>query len=620
MLHAPRYRFLFSLQAILLTVTVLYFGRPVLLPIVTAILLTFLLRPAVVWLERHRIPRVPAVGIVILSIVLTMISIGWTLGRQFQSLALNLDEYRGHLREKVEALQFSRNSGLGKLSELAREVSDAARGHGHAGADEDGAPATVVPALPGAFDAGETAMPHRSSAPPVRVEATAVPETVPVRIVPESLTTTDAVLRIWERLSTPLAMTAIVLVLVMFMLVSFEELRNRLLRLAGETRLTLTTKTLDDIGKRISRYLVMNALVNGGFGAIVFAGLSAIGVEFAALWGFLAALCRFVPYVGAVVSVILPLGMAIIQFPDWTHPFLVLGLFLVLELATNYVVEPLTYGKAAGVSTVALLIAAAFWSWIWGPMGLILSVPLVVVLAVIGRHIPQFEALAILLGDEPPLTPGETLYQRLLAGDPDEAEVLLVDALAARGRQAAYDEMLVPALALAERDFHRGRLSDEEKMLVWDRVRELVADHSPAAPAEADSDWHATIAGVAARDIADEAALTMLQHVAAARCRMILEGPDLMASEKIALLDERQPDAVLISSVGPGDASHVRYLCKRMRQEHPRLRIIVGRWGFRGDRERLTERLRARGADQLVTSFAEALDAIERIQPVSLSA
>lgn len=595
------------MQAIVLSVIVLYFGRPVLLPLVTALLLTFLLRPAVLWLERHRLPRAAAVAMIVLGILLVMMTVGWTLTRQFQSLASNLDDYRGHLGDKVKALQPSQTAGLRNLRELAKEASEAVGGR-QSPADDDrsGTPT----------DSGEPSGPDPSTAD----ERASRPPDAIVKVVPESSPGTDAIWKAWDLLSTPLATTIVVIVLVIFMLVGFEDLRNRLLRVAGETRLTLTTKTLDDIGRRVSRYLLMNALVNGGFGLCVFAGLSLIGVEYAALWGFLAALFRFVPYVGAFVSLTLPFGMAVIQFPGWTSPLLVVGLFVTLELVTNNLIEPLTYGKAAGISTVALLIAATFWSWIWGPMGLVLSVPLIVVLAVIGRHVPQLEALSILLGDEPALSPAETLYQRLLAGDPDEAALLVDESLATGNREAVYDEIVIPAVVLAERDSHRGVLSDDDKTIVWNNLRDLIEEHHPDPAPGPPEHAQVTIAGFPARDFADELGLTMLEHVASTRCRVIVEDPGLMASEKIAALAEQHPDGVLISSIGAGDASHARYLCKRIRQEHPRLRIIVAYWGYRGDRERLSESFRARGADQLVTTLAEARDVIERIQPIPLSA
>jgi hypothetical protein len=267
---------------------------------------------------------------------------------------------------------------------------------------------------------------------------------------------------------------------------------------------------------------------------------------------------------------------------------------------------------------VALLVSATFWAWLWGPMGLVLSVPLTVVLAVVGKHIPQFEALAVLLGDEPALEAHETFYQRLLAGDVDEAAALLDEQLAKNGRSATYDRLLIPALALAEHDRHRGDLDEADKEFVRQNAQDLIEENAPVAVEPGTARIH--VAGCPAHDLADEMALTMLQHLAAPNCEVLVLESGLMASEKIGAVAHPGPDAVLISALGPDGASHVRYLCKRIRHECPRLRIVVGRWGYTGDRDRLTASLKARGADQVVTTLQEALDAIERIQPLPLSA
>ncbi|HLJ10188.1 MAG TPA: AI-2E family transporter, partial [Planctomycetaceae bacterium] len=284
---------------------------------------------------------------------------------------------------------------------------------------------------------------------------------------------------------------------------------------------------------------------------------------------------------------------------------------------TNSFVEPLTYGKTAGVSTVALLVSATFWAWIWGPMGLLLSVPLTVVLAVLGKHVPQFEPLGILLGDEPALPPHASFYQRLLAGDADEAAALLDEQVASAGRAVAYDRLILPALALAERDSHQGDLDQSDRDFVWQNAGDLLEEN---APPPADGERRVLVAGCAAEDLADELALVMLRQIAPPDCEVTIASADLMASEKIAAMARHAPHAVIISAVGPGGDLHVRYLCKRIRHEFPRLRIIAARWGYLGDRERLAAGLKQRGADSLVTTLEEALDLINRIHPMPMSA
>jgi len=595
-------RLLTGLQVIVLGGITLYFGRPVLLPVVVAILFTFLLRPVVVWLERHRVGRVPAVSIVAVLILLFMVTVGWTLTGQFHQLALHLNEYQGHLRSRMQAFRGSHLQSVENVKAMVREITEGPTAR------------TEGPDKPGRVTAAD---PRSPSSDPERDN----PERIEVRtVVPQGNSLAESIQTAWNALSTPLTSAAIVTVLVLFMLIGFEEMRNRLLRLAGKSRLTVTTRTLDDIGRRISRFLMMNALVNGGFGILVYAGLQVIGVDYAALWGFLAALLRFVPYLGAVVAATLPFVMAAIQFPDWLHPLLAVGWFLLLEFLTNSLVEPLTYGKTAGVSTVALLVAATFWSWIWGPIGLLLSVPLTVVLAVLGKNIPQFEALWILLSDEPALAPKEVFYQRLLAGDADEASTVLEDQLARQSRREVYDDLLVSALSLAERDENRGTLDLRERDSVWDTIRDLVEEHASPAPAAESPAGLVRIVACAAQNAADDLVIAMIRQIGEGRYDIDERGAELMVSEKLTDLTRSPPDAVLISSVAPGGLSHIRYLCKRIRQENPRLRIIVGRWGFQGDRARLYANLRLQGADQVVTDLAEAHDALRRIQTIPLSA
>jgi hypothetical protein len=295
---------------------------------------------------------------------------------------------------------------------------------------------------------------------------------------------------------------------------------------------------------------------------------------------------------------------------------LVVAVFAVLELITNNVVEPLAYGKSAGVSTVALLVSATFWTWVWGPLGLVLSVPLTVVLAVLGKHIPQFEPLGVLLSDEPALAPYVSFYQRLLAGDVDEAASLLEEQLGGADRVAIYDQFVVPALAMAERDRYQGILEETDQQFVWRTTRDLIDENAPEPPAEGERRIY--VLGCPAQDLADELALTMLSHVIPPQCELVPTSSALLVAEVLSSLAARPPDAVCISALGPGGASHVRYLVKRIRQEHPQLRILVGRWGYNGDEERMVKTLKSRGATHVVTTLSEASDYIERLQPVRL--
>ncbi|MGE5193192.1 MAG: AI-2E family transporter, partial [Deltaproteobacteria bacterium] len=543
MTHPPASRLLTALEGGVLVVAALYFGQPILLPLAMAILLTFLLRPCVVWLERHKIPRAAAVLVVTLTILLVIGSAGWIMTRQFRDLALHLDEYRGHLGAKAEVFQRTRLKSFENLRAVFREVAEAVDAGHHSDPSQSPAAGDGRPPDRDGPSASHDLQNRAEQAgrDDIRPHAS---EPQPVKLVSDSLSPVAVVKVLWDSLSTPLTTILVVSVLVFFALTEYEELRNRIYRLAGQSRLSLTTRTLDEAGKRISRYLVAYALVNGGFGLLVALGLWLLGVHYAVLWGFLAAAFRFFPYVGAIAAAGLPLCMAVIQFPDWTHPALVAGLIIALEVVTNSFVEPLTYGRSAGVSTVALLVAATFWAWIWGPLGLLLSVPMTVALTVIGKHVPQFEALGILFGDEPALAPHVSFYQRLLAGDIDEAAALLEEQLAVRGRVAAYDELIVPALALAATDRRHGDLDFTDCDIVWRNAAGLVEESFTADPPL--SHRPVCVAGFAAEDPADEVALAMLQQIGAPEFEMIIVGADVMASEKIATISASDCRAVVI--------------------------------------------------------------------------
>lgn len=588
-------KFVRLLEAVVLIVLTLYFGRPVLLPVAIAILLTFLLAPAVSWFEAKRVPRGPAVLLVGSIIFASLGLIVWKTSEQFSDLVNHLPEYQENLRAKVRTLQDNMPGAFQRISETMSEVSK----------DLDQTSETI--------EGADTSKSPGSRA----VDPT------PVTVVPGSQGPLE---RVWMTLSSvvgPLGSAAVVTILVIFMLITREDLRNRLVRLVGTRQVNLTTKTMDEMSSRISRYLLMNALVNGGFGLVVGLGLFALGVHYAALWGFLAAILRFVPYIGPIVASVLPVAMAVVQSPGWTQPILALSLFIVLELVTNNFVEPLVYGKSAGISTVALLLAAVFWAWLWGPLGLMLSVPLTVVLAVLGRYLPPLRPLWVLLGDEAPLEPYVQYYQRLLATDTDEAVEVVEDYGKAHTPIEACDDILLPALALAERDQERGELPQATQHYIWEATRQVVEDLFPeptaaSATHDAPASVHRLyIIGTPAQDAADEMALAMLSNLAPANVEFAATPIKMLASELIGHLTERRPALVCISSLGPVGMAHTRYLCKRLHMAFPNLPILASRWAYSGDREKFAQAMQSRGASFVATSLGEALDVMTRVQPLA---
>lgn len=633
-----RNRFVSTLQAVVLAVAALYFGRPILMPLALSVLLTFLLKPVVSALERCGCHRGIAVSVVVVLILGVFSVLGWQVGAQLTDLAEKLPAYRSHLRTKLADLR-----GSGRFFQNIRDTVDAV--------SEPPIEKSQNEKTPGEKTQTEKTQNEKSgdkiksAARVIRTEADRIEKTAEaikkrggpeeprsVRVIPQTESPLDVLKVLVDSLGEFAATTAVVVVLVIFMLIEYEELRNRLVRLAGTSRMTVTTRTLDEAGKRIGRYLLMNAIVNGAFGLTIGLGLYLIGIDYAPLWGVLAAGFRFVPYVGPIAAFVMPFCLALIQYAGWTAPALVAALFLVVELITNTVIEPLTYGKSAGVSTVALLISATFWTWVWGPIGLILSVPMTVVLVVLGKYISSMEPLEILLGDAPALPPYASYYQRLLAGDLEEAAEILEESLQAQPLVHVYDSFVIPALALAERDHNQGELAAAEKEVVWQTTRNLIQENVLSKQADSNAPAVATdagspqrngtqphtiyVAGCPAFDMADELALTMLQHLLPDRVELQAMPVAMLASEVLAAFEERMPDAVWVSALGPGGVGQTRYLCKRIHQIHPHLRIFVGRWGFHGDKERMIASLKARGASEVVLTMQEACDLLQRVQPL----
>ena len=634
------------LQTIVLAVAALYFGRDVLIPLAMAILLSFLLTPVVTWLERNRVPRVPAV-VLVMAVIFTALSVGGLfVARELASLGENLDDYKENLKGRVKSVLPGRDSPFMEIQNIASEVTKeldkeakeeskhpAGEGTAISNADQPANAAERVAAAKASLDSAPFGKTGDSAdilagtagdAAATSESAEEDAEPIPVKIVSDT-SAFDTIGAYVSTFLTPLANLAIITVLVIFMLIQREDLRNRLVRLAGK-KLTLTTRTLDEVGTRISRYLLMLCLVNGSFGAAIALGLLLIGVPYALLWGTLAATLRFIPYVGPILAASFPVAMSLVHFPadDLWHPSLTVGLIVVLELISNNIIEPMAYGRSTGVSVVAILVSATFWTWVWGPVGLMLSVPLTVVLAVLGEHVPALETFGVLLSDKPALATHMSFYQRLLAGDFDEASSLIDEHTKTHCLRETYDDVLVPALVLAERDHRSGDLEDDEQNFIWQSTRDLVEEGTPAIREESadckdegKAGLRAYVVGCPAHDMADELSLRMLGHLLEPRGGEFEVFPSAMlVSEMVARLAKRPPAAVCVSSLGPVGGRQTRYLCKRLKQQLPQVRIVVGRWGFRGDRDKMVADLRACGADQVITTLDDARDILQRIVPL----
>jgi hypothetical protein len=414
----------------------------------------------------------------------------------------------------------------------------------------------------------------------------------------------------------PLAKTLIVLVLVIFLLIKHEDLRDRFIRLAGRRNVTLTTRTLDEAGQRISRFLMHQSAINAGFGVVVACGLALIGIPYPALWGFLAAVLRFVPFVGTLLAMLLPAMLAFAQFPGWWQTVATIGLFLGLDGLAAYLVEPVVIGSKTGVSSMAMLVSAIFWAWLWGPVGLVLSTPLTVCLAVLGKHVARLEFLSVLLSDEPALETELVLYQRLLAGDQDEIHDILDKQFRALPRSHVFDQVIVPALTLAARDRARMEINEADHAYLLRTTRALVDGSRGDSPAPSSPKGSASglrIFGVPAHNATDELIWEMLvQLFDPARFGCESVGSDSLASEVSAAAEERAPDLMCVVSSPPGGLAQARYICRRIRARLPEIRILVFRPGIPEGARHSAEKLLEDGANSVAFSFEDALIQVEQ--------
>jgi predicted PurR-regulated permease PerM len=412
-----------------------------------------------------------------------------------------------------------------------------------------------------------------------------------------------------------------VTMLVVFILLRREDLRNRVIRLVGPQRRTaITTRALDEAAQRISRYLLTQVLINASFGTLLALGLFFFGMPYPLLWGFLAAAMRFIPYVGTWIILGLPLFLSLATAPSWWQPLEVLGLFLVLELVTANLLEPFFFGLSVGVSPFFLLVAAIFWGWLWGPIGFLLSTPMTVCLLVLGRYVPQLGGFEVLLGDEPALDASINFYQRLLARDQDEAADVIEHLLENQSLNEVFDSVIIPALVLTRRDRESGELDESDASFILETTRRLVADVSAdqRPPDKAGSaasvqlpGAKATLLACPAVDDVDELAVALFQQaLETAGIPVEVASGHVLSSEVAAMIEKKNFLVIFIASLPPGGLAQTRYLCKRLRARFPRLKIVVGRWGRRDDAVAIQQRLRAAGADLVGSTLLESRDQV----------
>src|SRR5215210_8490451 len=601
-------------------VATLYFGREIFVPVALAILLSFVLAPLVGLLQRLRLPRGLGVVTAVIAAFALIFALGSLLATQLTQLAGDLPRYQSTISEKIQSFRDT-TAGRGTLERASGMLKDLSK---ELDKPNDGSKPSLIPGA-------------KSPAPL---------SPVPVEVRQPDPGALESLRSLISPLLHPLATTGIIIIFVIFILLQREDLRNRLIRLAGSHDLQRTTAALDDAARRLSRLFLIQLLLNGAFGLVIGIGLWLIGIPSPILWGILAAVLRFVPYIGAVIAAAFPLALAVAVDPSWSMLLWTLALFLVVEPLVGHVVEPMVYGHSTGLSPVAVVASATFWTALWGPIGLVLATPLTVCLVVLGRHVERLEFLDVMFGDRPPLSPPEIFYQRMLAGDPTEAAEKAEEFLKERSLSSYYDEVALKGLQLAQADAERGALNPERLTKIRDAVAEFandlsdeddrpppkvrsttdaeavsavetVAEDAPyenlpvLTKTELPQEWQGRhpVLCVAGRSLIDESAAIMLAQLSTAHgLPARLEQIGALSTTNIARLETTGVAIVCLVYMDASGPAHMRYSVRRLRRKLPNATIILGCWMKALDPAALEQLRDSAKADLVAASLGQALN------------
>ena len=598
--HSDRLTWFLRLATFVLVVAVLRVAEDVLLPVAFAVLLAFLLSPLVVRLIRWRVPRAMAIIATVTVAFAVIGGVGWLVTTQAIRLARDLPNYEENLREKIVALKHPTGPTLmtrisGMFENLRREIKSTA--------------------------------PDKPTTPPSENEI----KPVPVEVKPNEPTPWELARDIVTPVLKPLGVAGIVLVFVVAMLFQREDLRDRFIKLVSAGKLNVATQAIDDAARRVSRYLGMQLVVNATYGIPIGVGLYFIGIPNAVLWGLLATLLRFLPFVGPWIAASFPVALALAVDPGWTMFFYTLGLFVVMELISNNIIEVVLYGASTGISNLALLVAAVFWTWLWGPAGLVLSTPLTVCVLVLGNYVPGMSFLSMLLGSEPVLEPPAQFYQRMLSMESEDMLDLATKHIEEHSLEEFYENVFVPALLLSEADRHNGTLPEVRQRFIFQSSRELVeelerreetarAEEVAAAATDPASREHTArpappvVLGIPARDEADEIVSQVVCHLLRRRGLNAATSPLTTPIEEVfKAADRSEVRATFVSALPPSAVGAARQMCRRLKVRSPRTPVLVGVWQFGASHEDLEQRLRGSGPDEFVTTLVEAVQQIEAL-------
>jgi predicted PurR-regulated permease PerM len=561
-----------ALISFVVIVGILFLLREIFIPLALAILLTFLLGPVATRLERRGLGRIAAAVCSVVLAIFVVGAIGYTFTGQLADLADKLPQYRATISKKLEAI---RQVDVGPFSRATATISGLL--------DEIEGTEAVAPTPP-------------------------APKSSPA---PQSSSTLEFVRNLLGQVISTLGTGAIVFVCVLFFLIDRNDIRDRLISLTGRQRYHTATQALNDAGKRVSNYLLMQLIVNVTYGIPIALGLFAIGVPDAGLWGLLCAILRFVPYLGPILGAALPLLVSFAVFEGWTQPLLTLGLFLMMEVISNNLVEPWLYATSTGLSKTAVVISAVFWAWLWGGIGLLLATPLTVCLAVMGKYIPQLGFLDTLLGSRSAMSPPDQFYQRLLAFREDEAAKVAREFLKEHSFVELCDDLLIPALIQIKRGWREGVLDERNLDFACDTVDELVTEHAAALPSpEGIQGRTGPVVFVPGGDVADEAIARMVSMILEAEgvdCETL--SSQSLAGEIVTNMSDRPCAQICISASPPLAQRKARYLLKRLTTAVPNVPIVTAMWAAPDDR---VQRLRAVTSTSIVTSVKSALTEIRQ--------
>jgi predicted PurR-regulated permease PerM len=581
--HSP----LLTVIGVGIVLTALHVARDILVPVAIAILLSFLLAPLVRLLTRWHLPNAAAVLTTVLAAFSVLGMVGWLVSAQFVTLVDNLPKYHDNLRNKISSVLEPRDNVFSRAAEsldlLQREIQDET-----AEADQKRRP---------------------QSASPIAV-AIQQPPPGPLQTLRQYA----------APLLGPLGTAALSLIFVIFIMLQRDDLRDRFIKLVSGGNLNMATQAVDDAGRRISRYLLMHTIINVLYGLPVAIGLYFIGVPNAFLWGILATLLRFIPFIGAWISALFPISLAFAVDPGWTMPLLTIALIVVLELTSNNILEPWLYGSSTGISAVALIFAALLWTWIWGPVGLFLSTPLTVCLLVIGKNAPSMSFLNVILGTEPVLEPEAQLYQRMLAMDAESMLELSDRHLASSTLTEFYDRVLLPALVLAERDRYAGVLAEHRQEFIIRATRDLMETLEAQHVVDTGEAGDPCILCVPAKSSADDLVATMFGQVlrhAGIRCEMAPLG--LVMSELEVMTRSDTVSLICICATPPSGVASTRRLCRQLNAlAHPP-RLFAAILGAQEGATAVKKRLGVEAPGLVATTFCDALMQIRKMRADSAS-